>query len=146
MNLSPHFSLAELTKTSVRMDNTPPHDAIANLSRLCYDVLELVRKEFVPVTVNSGYRSPAVNAAVGGSKTSQHMTGHAADFEVRGVSNYDLACWVRDNLKFSQLILECYKPGGDPNAGWVHCSFDPDNNRMDVKTFDGKNYLPGLVK
>jgi hypothetical protein len=143
--LSPHFTLGELTKTQIRADNTPPPEVIERLILLCHAVLERVRDEFGPVIVNSGYRSPEVNRAVGGSRTSDHMTGEAADFEVRGVSNYELACWVREHLKYNQLILEMYVPGGDPNAGWVHCSYKENGNKNEVLTFDGRNYLPGLI-
>ena len=93
------------------------------------------------------YRSIELNEEVGGSRTSQHCFGQAADFEIMGVSNYDLAEWVAINTQFDQLILEYYKPG-IPNSGWVHCSFVGINqNRHQCKTpSDGKNYLPGLIK
>ena len=69
----------------------------------------------------SGYRSPALNKAVGGSKTSQHCNGQAADFESTRISNPNLAKWIEKNLRFDQLILEFYD-GEDPNSGWIHCS------------------------
>jgi len=78
-----------------------------------------VRDKFGPVIISSGYRSKELNAAIGGSVTSQHSIGEAADFEVPGLDNKKLADWIKDNLKFDQLILEFYKDG-DPNSGWVH--------------------------
>lgn len=148
MMLSPSFSLGELTKTNVRgADNTPSAEVIARLKVVAKRILQPVRDEFGVVTVNSGYRSPTVNAAVGGSKSSQHMTGHAVDFEVPGKNNYFIAKWVKDNLVWDQLILECYVPGGDPNSGWIHCSYVDDSvNRHMVLTFDGKKYMKGLVQ
>lgn len=76
-----------------------------------------------PVTVSSGYRSPKVNAKAGGASTSQHVRGQAADMEIPGVSNYEVALWISKNLDFDQLILEFYTPG-EPNSGWVHVSYN----------------------
>ncbi len=79
MNLSWHFTLAELTATAVRADNTPDTEVAANLEFLCMNVLEPVRAQFGAMHTTSGYRSPAVNAAIGGSKTSAHVRGLAWD-------------------------------------------------------------------
>jgi hypothetical protein len=72
----------------------------------------------------------------------------AADIEIPGVPNAELAQWVKDNLEFTQLILEFYTPG-IPDSGWVHISFDPKQLKKQVMTAtkrDGKTvYLPGLV-
>lgn len=126
MQLSPHFHLSEFTasQTAARrgLDNTPSELAIANLARLCNQILEPTRKHFGrPVVISSGYRAPAVNRAVGGSGTSQHCKGEAADFEIPGVSNVVVAKWIAANLLFDQLILEFYTPG-EPNSGWIHAS------------------------
>lgn len=152
MNLSEHFTLTEFTKSAEAIrkgiDNTPIDKDIRNMIVLCENVLEPVRAHFnKPIIVNSGYRSIELNEEIGGSRTSQHCFGQAADFEIMGVSNYDLAEWVAINTQFDQLILEYYKPG-IPNSGWVHCSFVGINqNRHQCKTTsDGKNYLPGLIK
>ena len=117
---------------------------------LCEFVLEPVRANFKrPVNVSSGYRSPAVNAMVGGSKTSDHCNGEAADIEIFGVSNYDLAVWIRDNLEYKQLILEFYTPG-EPSSGWVHVSYSKNNNIKKTMTAirqQGKTiYRPGLIE
>ena len=153
MNLSANFSLHELTKseTALRMglDNTPDDEATENLRLLCEKVLQPVRDHYGKgVKVNSAYRSPESNAAVGGSKTSDHCKGMAADIEIPGVANADLAQWIMDNLEYTQLILEFYTPG-IPDSGWVHVSYDPADNKKQVLTATkqkGKTvYLPGLV-
>jgi zinc D-Ala-D-Ala carboxypeptidase len=134
MKLSANFSLAELTKTNVRQfDNTPSMQVIDNLQVLVDNVLQPIRNKFGPVTVTSGYRSPEVNKAIGGSATSDHCFGFAADFEVAGVDNKELARWVADNLKFKQLILEFYTKGV-PDSGWVHVSYDKTNLTQKVMT------------
>ena len=153
MNLSANFSLHELTKseTALRMglDNTPNDEAIENLRLLCEKVLQPVRDHYGKgVKVNSAYRSPESNAAVGGSKTSDHCKGMAADIEIPGVANADLAQWIMDNLEYTQLILEFYTPG-IPDSGWVHVSFDPNNLKKQeltaTKVAGKTTYLPGLV-
>ena len=148
MQLSKNFTLTELTKTQVRnKDNTPTATEVQNLKALVDNVLQPIRDKFGAVTVNSGFRSVAVNKAVGGSATSDHCKGFAADIEVSGVPNRELAEWIRVNLKFTQLILEF--PGAEPNEGWVHVSYNPANLKQQVltaKRISGKTkYLPGLV-
>lgn len=154
MNLSANFTLRELTKsdtaTRLGLDNTPDEQALENLKTLCEKVLQPVRDHFgKSVTVNSGYRSPESNAAVGGSKTSDHCKGQAADIEIDGIPNPELAQWIMDNLEYTQLILEFYTPGGDPNAGWVHVSYDPNNLKKQeltaTKVAGKTTYLNGLV-
>ena len=153
MQLTNNFSLAEMVKseTALRhdMDNTPGEAEIENLKRLCEQVLQPVRDHFAKgVKVNSGYRHPEVNAKVGGSKTSDHCKGQAADIEIPGVANADLAKWITENLDFTQVILEFYTPG-IPDSGWVHVSYDPQNLKKQVLTATKQNgktvYLPGLV-
>jgi len=153
MNLTANFSLAEMVKsdTALRhdMDNTPGEAEIANLKTLCEKVLQPVREHFqTGVKVNSGFRHPEVNAKVGGSKTSDHCKGQAADIEIPGIANADLAVWIMDNLDYTQLILEFYTPGV-PDSGWVHVSYDPSNLKKQNLTAtkkDGKTvYLNGLV-
>jgi hypothetical protein len=153
MNLSANFSLHELSKseTALRMgfDNTPDDEATENLRLLCEKVLQPVRDHYSKgVKVNSAYRSPESNAAVGGSKTSDHCKGMAADIEIPGVANADLAQWIMDNLEYTQLILEFYTPG-IPDSGWVHVSYDPNNLKKQeltaTKVAGKTTYLPGLV-
>ena len=138
MQLSPHFSLEELTKsqTGARLgiSNTPSAKHLAALKLLCEKVLEPVRAHYGrPVHVNSGYRGPALNKTVGGAATSQHCAGEAADIEVPGVANGALAKWIEANLDYDQLILECYKTGV-PDSGWVHVSYKPAGNRKQELT------------
>jgi hypothetical protein len=153
MNLTANFSLHELTKseTALRLglDNTPDDTVTANLKTLCEKVLQPVRDHYKKgVKVNSGYRSPESNAAVGGSKTSDHCKGFACDLEIPGVANADLAKWIMDNLEYTQLILEFYTPG-IPDSGWVHVSYDPSNLKKQELTATKQNgktvYLNGLV-
>jgi hypothetical protein len=153
MQLTTNFSLHELTKseTALRMgfDNTPGEAETEALRLLCEKVLQPVRDHYGKgVKVNSGYRSPESNAAVGGSKTSDHCKGMAADIEIPGVANAELAQWIMDNLEYTQLILEFYTPG-IPDSGWVHISFDPSNLKMQeltaTKVAGKTTYLPGLV-
>ena len=98
---------------------------------LCENVLQPIREHFGTTTINSGFRGDILNRRIGGAKKSQHRFGEAADIEVPGVSNYDLAKWIKDNLHFDQLILEYHTPG-TPNSGWVHVSFQ--NARVNRKT------------
>ena len=126
MKLSANFSLAEMTKsqTATRkcIKNEPSTEHVENLIHLAETVLQPVREHFgKPVAISSGYRSPALCEAIGSSSKSQHAKGEAADFEIHGVDNKELAAWISKNTEFDQLILEFYVPG-DPNSGWVHCS------------------------
>lgn len=153
MKLSANFVLSEFVKSQqaerLGIDNTPPQVVINNLKQLVANVLQPVRTHYgKTMVISSGYRSPALNKAVGGSKTSDHMTGCAADIEIPGVSNYDLAVYIRDNLPFTQVILEFYTPG-IPDSGWVHVSYDADDLKKQTLTAvrkDGKTvYQQGLL-
>jgi uncharacterized protein YcbK (DUF882 family) len=146
--LTRNFSLHELTKseTALRydMENNPGPAETANLTELAGKVLQPIRDHYQKgVKINSGFRHPDVNAKVGGSRTSDHCRGMAADLEIPGVAK-----WVKDNLEFTQLILEFYTPG-IPDSGWVHVSYDPANLKKQVMTATKQNgktvYLPGLV-
>ena len=153
MNLTKNFTLSEMTKseTALRhdMDNSPAQTAISNLQALAVHVLQPVRDHYGKgVRVNSGFRHPDVNAKVGGSKTSDHCKGMAADIEIPGVPNAELAEWIRSNLLFTQVILEFYTQGV-PDSGWVHVSYDPANLKKQALTAVKQNgetvYLQGLV-
>jgi len=138
MKLSEHFSLQEMTKSQTGerkgIENTPGPKEIENLKQLCENVLEKIRINFGrPVVVNSGYRGPKLNKAIGGARNSQHLTGQAADIEIPGMDNKILFCWIKNNLNFDQLILEYYKPG-IPDSGWVHVSWNSSGNRKQVIT------------
>ena len=151
--LSRSFVLSEFTasQTATRrgIDNTPGPRELAALGLLCDRVLQPVRDYFArPVTISSGYRSPKLNRAIGGSSPSQHCLGEAADFEIPGISNYEVARWMEQQLDFDQLILEFYTPG-EPNSGWVHVSYRLGRLRNQELTAArgrlGTKYLPGLV-
>lgn len=114
--------MKELTKSSTAdklgIDNTPTTEVSAQLSNLVTHVLDPLREMYgKPITVNSGYRCPKLNAAVGGAKSSQHMRGEAAD--ITGGSreeNKKLFELIRDNLPFDQLLNES-------DYSWVHVSY-----------------------
>ena len=133
MKLTANFSLLELTKSQTAerkgIDNTPGTEHQENLKSLCTHVLQPVRDHFSRVvTISSGYRSPELCAAIGSKSTSQHAKGEAADFEIFGVSNKELADWIHYNVNYDQLILE-YWNELDPNSGWVHCSYSQNQKR-----------------
>jgi uncharacterized protein YcbK (DUF882 family) len=153
VNLTQNFTLSEMTKseTALRhgMANNPSETEIENLRLLCEKVLQPVRDYYgMGVKVNSGFRHPLVNAKVGGSTTSDHCKGFAADIEIPGIPNAELAEWIAEHLEFRQLILEFYTVGV-PDSGWVHVSYNPADNKKQVLTATKQNgktvYLPGLV-
>ena len=133
MRLSNNFSLAELTKSQTAerkgIDNTPSPTHQANLKSLCTCILQPLRDHISQVvTVSSGYRSQELCLAIGSKITSQHAKGQAADFEIFGISNKELADYIHEHLDYDQLILEYWKES-DPNSGWVHCSYSENQNR-----------------
>jgi zinc D-Ala-D-Ala carboxypeptidase len=117
MNLTPHFTLEELTITEHReLDNTPNDDVIANLTRLA-EFLERVKILLggKPIMVNSAYRSPAVNEAVGSKPSSQHVLGCAADIRVPGMTPDEVCkAVIGSDLPFDQIIREFDR--------WTHVS------------------------
>ena len=136
MKLSANFTLSELTKsqTAVRKNikNEPSTAHVENLIHLAETVLQPIRNHYgKPVVISSGYRSPELCEAIGSSTKSQHARGEAADFEIMGIDNMQLATWINKNTNFDQLILEFYEPG-DPNSGWVHCSAVKEGSRGQV--------------
>ena len=136
MYLSPNFSLEEMCKSSTALrkniNNSPNDLQVQSMTALCKNILQPIRDEFGPFIVSSGFRSVALCQAIGSKATSQHAKGQAADFEVPGVDNYELALWIDTNLSYDQLILEYYSGG---NSGWIHCSYVP-NGRKQKLTID----------
>ena len=126
MNLTRNFTLSELTKsdTAIRkgINNNPSAEQIEKLKSLCENILQPVRDHFGRVKITSGFRSVELCQAIGSSPNSQHARAEAADFEVVGVDNCELADWIHRELEWDQLILEFYTPG-EPNSGWIHCSY-----------------------
>lgn len=134
MMLSKNFSLAEMTRSTTaqkkRIENVPNEAQIEFLRELCENVLQPVRDEFGPIHISSGYRSPKLNVAIGGSTSSQHcaLRGAAADISM-GDDNKDIFNYIKDELVFDQLIWEF---GDDENPAWVHVSYHYGHNRGQV--------------
>ena len=119
MQLSDHFSLEELTHSDLALrkgiKNDPTSDVISNLTRLA-ELLEQVRKYLnKPISINSGYRCPELNQAVGGQKSSQHLLGCAADIKVSGMTPDEVVkAIIQTDIQFDQMIREF--------DSWVHIS------------------------
>lgn len=150
--LTKNFTLEEMcysvTANNMKIKNyTTDNNIVSKLKLLCEHILQPVRDYYgKPVIINSGYRCPSLNNAVKGAKNSQHLTGEACDFEIMGISNYELANWVKDNLDFDQLILEfCDNLKNDINSGWVHCSYKAYGNRHQTLTINKKGTKTGLI-
>lgn len=146
MKLSAHFSLSEFTRSDkareLGINNQPGILQINHLSKLCEHVLEPLRAHFgKPVMINSGYRSPALNKAVGGSATSQHVNGEAADIHIPSVSMAEIWGYIRDNLDFYELIAEKISRR-DGSAGWIHVSYRAGEYPKMAKSFIGKGQYP----
>lgn len=130
MNLTKNFTLQEMYKstTAIRLgiDNTPSDIAINNLRLLCNNVLQPLRDHMdESIKVNSGYRSPDLNKKIGGSKSSQHCLGQAADISC-GERTAEIYEYIKNNLIFDQIIWEF---GDDDNPDWVHVSYSSTKNR-----------------
>ena len=148
MNLSPHFTLAELEKSNkaiqLGLDNTSPAELLPRLIRLA-EMLERIRSTLnVPITVTSGYRGRQLNTAVGGVTSSDHSQGHAADIVAPGFGTpFEVATLLAPLvtvLGIGQLLLEHVG-----NKSWVHLSTrTPQNPSNRVVTYDGKNYALGI--
>ena len=138
MNLTEHFSLDEMVASQIaarrRIDNRPAPSVIENLRRVAA-VLEQVRAAVgAAVTVSSGYRSPALNSAVGGARESAHLLGLAADITVAGMAPKDLAkAVIKAGIQFDQLIYE---------GTWVHIGLSVGAPRGEVLT---ATFAPGGV-
>lgn len=131
IRLTPNFTLQELTRSeaaSLRgIDNTPTPTALANLETLAQQILQPARNALGPLTITSGYRSPAVNQVVGGVPNSDHTTGYAADVVPANGDTRRFAEWVVRNVPFDQVILEY---GTLQRPDWIHVSAGPRNRRQ----------------
>ena len=105
---------------------------IENLKALAVNILQPIRSQFdKPLIISSGFRCAQLNIEIGSSVHSEHCADNksaAADFEISGVDNKELAEWIKSNLEWNQLILEFYREG-EPSSGWVHCSYSTDLNK-----------------
>ena len=132
--ISEHISLSEgvrsITAKRLGLDNTPNEEHLNNMKLLAVKVFEPLRK-FVggPIRINSFYRGPALNKAIGGSSKSQHCNGQAMDIDdtYGHMSNATMYNYIKENLDFDQMIWEF---GTDENPDWVHISYvNPGENR-----------------
>jgi hypothetical protein len=131
------------TAVAKKIPNEPNVEQGKNLRHIIKSIVQPIKDHYGrEVKINSGFRSAALNVAIGGSKNSQHMAGEAIDLEVVGVSNKELADWIDKNLKYDQLILEFYNPMKGVNSGWVHVSLKRTGVNRKVKLVaykDGKS-------
>ena len=135
--ISKHLTLEELTysATAIKLGivNNPTPIQIENLKTLALKVFEPVREHFgVPIHISSGYRIMNLNQALNGSITSQHCRGEAIDIDMKGdkVTNAQIFHWIKDNLKYDQLIWEF---GDKKNPDWVHVSYCSDNRKQTLR-------------
>lgn len=138
MKLSKYVSLAEVIKSDTAtkrgIDNSPTAEHLENLKVICTEVFDKVREHFgKPLFISSGYRSAALNKAIGGSATSDHNNGRALDldqdFRGNGITNRQVFDYIKDNLEFDQLIWEF---GSNDNPDWVHVGYRKGANRKQI--------------
>ena len=143
MKITKHVSYAEATQTNSGLENIPSGMQMENIKLLCEKVFEPLR-EWVdaPIKINSIFRSPTVNNAIGGSKNSQHMAMDGAAMDIDDTfghkTNKEMFEWIKVNLTFDQLIHEF---GDDNNPAWIHVSYRKHGNRKQVlraKKVNGK--------
>ncbi len=132
--ISKHISYKEAIKSNtalrLNIDNTPDEVSLTNMTGVAHNIFEPLRLWVGgPIKINSFYRSPKLNKAIGGSKRSQHCEGRAIDIDdtFGYKTNAEMFHYIKDNLNFDQMIWEF---GDDNNPAWVHVSFDSlDGNR-----------------
>ena len=156
MKLTANITLDELTKSQIAerkgINNNPNPAQIENLKALAVNILQPVRSHFEkPLIISSGLRCAQLCVEIGSSVNSQHVADDnaaAADFEIPGVDNRELALYIKNELNYDQLILEFYKDG-EPSSGWIHCSYSRNKNRQQwlrASRVDGKtSYTPWLI-
>ena len=155
MKLTANITLDELTKSQIAerkgINNNPNPAQIENLKALAVNILQPVRSHYnKPLIISSGFRCAQLCTEIGSSITSQHVADEgaaAADFEIPGVDNRELALYIKNELEYDQLILEFYKDN-EPTSGWIHCSYSSNANRnqsLRAQRIDGKvTYTPWL--
>ena len=150
MKLSKNLSLGEFTNSQTAkrrgIDNTPTIEHLEAAKALAENIFQPMRDHFgKPIWISSGYRSKALNEAIGGSKTSQHSKGEAIDIDMDhrdGPQNEDIFYYIKEHLDFDQLIWEF---GTDERPSWVHVSYKKDGPQRGVilkakKNSSGKTY------
>jgi len=151
MQLSKNLALAEVTRSETAkrrgISNMPTPEHIENFKKLAENVFQPIRDHFgVPIRISSGYRSAALNKAIGGASSSQHCKGEAIDIDMDGttVTNKQIFDFIKDNVNFDQLIWEF---GTDTNPDWVHVSYNSDGAQRKqilkaIKKGGATSYLP----
>jgi hypothetical protein len=153
MKISEHLDLSEVTRSETAkrrgVSNEPTAEHLENFKKLAENVFEPIRKHFgVPIHISSGYRSKALNAAIGGSATSQHCKGEAIDIDMdgssKGVTNKMVFDYIKSNVKFDQMIWEF---GTDTAPDWVHVSYNSDGKQRGqilkaIKSNGATKYVP----
>jgi hypothetical protein len=151
MQLSKNLALAEVTRSETAkrkgISNMPTPEHLENFKKLAENVFQPIREHFgKPIHISSGYRSKALNTAVGGSLSSQHCTGEAIDIDMDGteITNAEIFHFIKDNLNFDQMIWEF---GTDKNPDWVHVSYESTGKQrkqiLVAKRVSGKTvYVP----
>ena len=134
MKLSRNLSLGEFTNSQTAkrrgIDNTPTEEHLEAAKVLAENIFQPIREHFgCPIYISSGYRSEALNEAIGGSKTSQHSKGEAIDIDMdyrKGPDNEEIFFFIRDNIDFDQMIWEF---GDADRPDWVHVSYNSDGEQ-----------------
>jgi hypothetical protein len=151
MQLSENLSLAEVMRSETAkrkgVSNMPTPEHIENFKKLAENIFQPIRKHFgKPIHISSGYRSAALNKAIGGASSSQHCTGEAIDIDMDGtaITNAEIFNYIKNNLSFDQLIWEF---GTDKNPDWVHVSYESTGKQRKqilkaVKQGGKTNYVP----
>ena len=153
MKISENLDMSEVIRSEsakrLGIRNMPSNEHINNLKELAENIFEPIRRNFrVPIRISSGYRSPALNRAIGGSQTSQHSRGEALDIDMdgnpHGVTNKQIFDYIKNNLNFDQLIWEF---GNNNNPDWVHVSYNTKGQQgkqvLVAKKINGKTtYTP----
>lgn len=151
MQLSENLSLAEVMRSETAkrkgVSNMPTPEHIENFKKLAENIFQPIRKHFAkPIHISSGYRSAALNKAIGGAASSQHCTGEAIDIDMDGTSitNAQVFNYIKDNLNFDQLIWEF---GTASNPDWVHVSYESTGKQRKqilkaVKSNGKTSYVP----
>lgn len=139
IRLGKNFTLDEFIVTQTGLENIPGPEEIENLRKLVTHILQPLRDDVGrPIIITSGYRSPAVNALIGGSSTSQHTRGQAADFKVNGMTNQEIVARIRAlGLPYDQLIDEV-----KGSSSWVHVSHKPNG----VQRLQWMTYRDGVYE